>query len=435
MSVTGWGGVTLTVELDLSQSIGPAGGVTPYDTALWGLGVWGTDLWGAGPVWTDITASVLGLETSHGFSYELDAYQVGRLNLTLDNTSGDFSPDNPSSPYRLFGETTIAPLRKIRVTGSYAGIEFPLFFGRLDSWDEQFHGQEGGSVAVSALDIFADLAAWIGQPTALVGAGETYGNRVARILDAAGWKGARSIDTGRTTVQATTLAGSATSLLATASAAEGGVVWADASGMIVAEGRNSLIEKTRSNTTQITFANRDDDTALLYEADGINPSYDATLVKNYANYTREGGTAQVYSAQTSRDLFGDRVDSVTGLANDTDDDVAILARRAIGLNNYPERRVESLRFQPMRQPTQARTDLAWSLIAGQALALRSLVRLEHLTPQGFELNRWLFIRGCTHRITPTDWSVDLTFTSATVWHSLADSRWGAATWGQSAWSW
>ena len=434
MSVTGWGGVTLTVELGLSANPS-SGGVIPFGTGTWGVGTWDNDVWGDGPIWSDITASVLGIDISSGFSYEMDKYQAGRLALTLDNASGVFSTDNPSSPYWLFGQTTIAPLREIRVTASYGGVWWPEFAGRIDSWDESLD-MAGGTVSVTALDFLSDLAAWVGLPTTPVGAGETFGERCTRILDAAGWTGPRAIDTGKSTLQATDLAGSAVSQLEAAAAAEGGAVWVDATGMVRCEGRNSLLEKTGSITPQLYFTNHDMTSAdILYEPDSVSTAYDATTVVNVANYQRTGGTVQTSTSQTSRDLYGDRVESTSSLENAVDADVKILATRAIALGQFPERRVESLKFEPMRQPSQAQIAHVWQAIANQGTSLRSLVYFSHLTPQGFNVDRYLFVRGRKVRISPTDWTISLDFTSATVWQSLFDSQWDLATWGQSAWTW
>jgi hypothetical protein len=89
----------------------------------------------------------------------------------------------------------------------------------------------------------------------------------------------------------------------------------------------------------------------------------------------------------------------------------------------------------MRQPSQAQIDSAWQAIAGQGTSLRSLVDFSHRTPQGFDVDRWLYVRGRKVRITPTDWTMSLEFTSATVWQTLFDSRWDVATWSASAWTW
>jgi hypothetical protein len=235
--------------------------------------------------------------------------------------------------------------------------------------------------------------------------------------------------------QATDLAGSAVSQLEAAASAESGVVWVDASGTVCCENRDSLIEKTRSRDIQITFTNIDSYAlGVLYEPESVGTAYDATTVLNVASYQRTGGTVQTSTSQTSRDLYGDRVDSVTGLDNTTDADVKIIATQAVAINQFPERRVESLTFEPMRQPTEAQIDNAWESISSAATSLRSLVYFSHLTPQGFNVNRYLFIRGRKVRITPTDWTVSLDFTSATVWYALSDSQWNRARWGVSRWA-
>lgn len=434
MSVTGWNGVTLTVELALSAN--PSDPNAPdFGVGLWNVSFWGEDTWAAGEIFTDISEFVLGLDISSGFSYELDRYQTGRLSMSLDNVDGRFSVDDPTSPYRLLGDTTIAPLREIRVTASYEGVSWPEFYGRIDSWDESLE-MSGGTVQVTALDLNADLAAWTGFATTPVGADETFGARCNRILNAAGWGYARSVDVGKSTQQATDLAGSASSQLEAAAAAEGGAIWVDGAGTLRCEGRNSLLEKARSRDPQMTFSNVDTSANnVLYESGSVGTAYDATTVVNVASYERTAGTVQTSTSQTSRDLYGDRIETKTGLYNSLDADVKVLATRAIALYALPERRIESLTFSPMRQPTAAQVDNAWMEIAGEGTTLRSLVIFAHTAPQGFNVDRLLFIRGRKVRITPTDWTISLDFTSATVWQSLQLSIWDSGRWNSAAWSW
>ena len=444
MGQTGWGGVTLTVELDLSQStdVSPDNSTTGgpglflLEPGVWNVTEWDLSEWMAGPVFTDITEWVLGLDVNSGFSYEMSTYQTGRLALTLDNSDGRFSPDNPSSPYRLLGFTTIGMLRPIRVTATYNNVTWPLFAGRLESWTEEYQGAAGAVVQVTALDYFSDLADVELFPTSAVGAGDTFGARVNRILDAADWTGARSVDVGSATMQATDLGGSLLDQLRSAAEAEGGSVYASPNGTIHAEGRNALLEKDRSNKVQVTFSNVDgNDTAVAYETSSLTYEYDGSQVVNSSVFAVEGGVEQRHVNQESINLYGLRATSTTGLIAVNDSDALVLAKREVALFQSPERRVESLRFFPMLQPSPARIDEAWRALSTQRLQLRSLAKFEHDTNAGFTIDRYLYVRSLAHRITPSSWTVEVGFSSATVWQSLFASRWDVGVWGSSAWSW
>lgn len=436
MGITGWGGVTLTVELDLSQAVEDIGVGSLAGSSLWDVDQWDSGTWQAGATFTDISDWVLGLDTSAGFSYEMDSYQTGRLSLTLDNTDGRFSPDNPSSPYRIGDSTTIGMLRPIRVTASWQGFSWPLFYGRLEDWTERYQGTANATVEVTAVDVFADLAAvelFGGSPA---GGGELFGARINRILDAGDWKGARSVDVGNVAMQATTLEGSLLSLLSDVADAEGGIVYGSPNGTVHAEGRNALIEKERSNTVQVRFSNdADDELSVAYESGSLRYEYDGSQTVNSASFAVEGGSEQRYVDQDSVNLYGLRSRSASGLLAVDDVDALVLAQRLVVLYRSPERRVESLTFTPMLQPSDARRDLAWSVLASQRLQLRSLVRFEHETNAGFTIGRYLFVRSIGHRVSSSSWTVEIGFSSATVWQRLFDSRWGVGVWGSSGWSW
>lgn len=436
MPVTGWGGVTLTVEIDLSQAVENIGSSPASYLALWDVAAWDADTWEGGTTWTDVSQWVTGVKTNRSFSQELTAYTAGRLSLTLDNTDGRFSPDNLSSPYRVGSSTAIGILRPVRVTATYGGMSWALFTGRLEEWTEAYAGLEGARVDVSAIDGFADLGAFDGFEQPATGTSDGYGARIERILANAGYLGDRAVDVGVHTFQATTLAQNALTELKLTADSEGGAVWLAANGTFYADGQNALIEKARSNTVQVTFSNLDTDArGIGYELTGFSPAYDGSQVKNIAAYARVGGTQQSYIADASRALYGDRQASRTDLVCETDEQVQLLARRYVGLYSDPERRIEGVSFSPMLQPTAAKVAEAWSALATDRIQLRALVLLNHMTHAGFTITKHLFVRGISHSITPKGWDVDVTFTSATIWHALVDSRWDVGAWDTAAWSW
>lgn len=84
----------------------------------------------ANPTWVDVTAYVKAFQTSIGRQFELDAFQPGTAQVTLDNSTRRFDPLHATGPY--YGH--ILPRKKIRIvavdgdtylnltgtTGSYA---------------------------------------------------------------------------------------------------------------------------------------------------------------------------------------------------------------------------------------------------------------------------------------------------------------------------
>lgn len=223
-------GVTLTVEAALSAATSIYG--------LWDVAVWDFDDWGPDEVWTDISEFVRSVSTRRAFSRDLQAWEAGTCTLDLNNFDARFSPSNLSGPYSSGGITQIRPWRPIRITASYAGISYPVFRGYALAWSEYYEQPSpfggGAYCSVPCIDELGSLARFDGLAQPAVGAGETTGKRMHRVLDNAGHKGTRNIDDGHVTVQATTLAADAVTELKLTADSEGGALWIEADGTVTA---------------------------------------------------------------------------------------------------------------------------------------------------------------------------------------------------------
>jgi hypothetical protein len=80
--------------------------------------------------WTDITNKVRAGSIRRGRSNELEQTSAGVLNLTLDNRVRTFDPFYASGPY--YGKLTTR--KQIRVTATYSGTDYPLFYGHVSAW-------------------------------------------------------------------------------------------------------------------------------------------------------------------------------------------------------------------------------------------------------------------------------------------------------------
>lgn len=435
MSVTGWGGVTLTVEVDLSQAVEDIGAVVTSTGSLWDVGKWDEDVWLEGTQWTDVTAYVLGWSSDRAMSWDIQAYNAGQMKLRLDNSDGRFSPDNTNSPYRVGASTTIGVQRPIRIRASYGGVEFAPFTGRIETWDEFYDGVQGGYVEVTAVDAFAELGAADGYEQTPAGAGEGYAARMNRILDNAGHTGERRIDAGSHTFQATNLAKNALTELKLTADSEGGACWIGGDGIFYADGWDALLTKDRSTTPQVLFSNADDDTAVGFTMYPTNPKYDGSQIVNVAAYARVGSTEQVVTSPGSRQLYGQRRHARTDLVCENDTQVEALAQREVALFQFPEQRIEWLDFDPELQPSAARKVVAWEAVARGLLSLRNLIRVDYTTPAGFTITRMMYVRGIHHDVTADTWRIRVDTASATVPYRMLDSQWDAATWDESVWAW
>lgn len=447
MTVTGWGNWTeLTVEIDLSQSTS-IGDYTPDPDAplwLWDSGIWDdtASVWQAGVTWTDVTADVRSFNSSASFERQNDAFNASTAQIVLDNRSGDYSPDNTASPYRVGGVTTIGMWRAVRVSGTYAAdgdygnrSTFPIFAGYVRAWNEEFpeYGKDA-VVSVDLVDAFGKIAAFDGFAQTPIGAGELSGARIARILNNAGVLDAnRYLDAGTVTMQATTLEGNALSEMKLVADSEGGAVWCGPDGGIYFDNQRALIEKDRSRNWLLYFSDTGDTGSLAYES--IETSYDGDLVTNIAAYQRVGGAVQVSTSPSSRSVYGDRQESRTDLVCETDAQASLLANKRIALRQQAERRIESLTFKPNGQNTDAQKVIAWNALLG-FLQMRALCLVILTPPAGDQLQRLVFVSGISHTITADDWTIGLSFTSATEYIGYFGSLWDAGFWdGQDLWAW
>lgn len=106
------------------------------------------------PTWVDVTAYVKAFQTSMGRQFELDAFQPGTAQVTLDNSTRRFDPLHATGPY--YGH--ILPRKRIRIVVVVGVTEFPIWSGFVDTWPQQSRAWTG-EVALSATDGFGLLAA------------------------------------------------------------------------------------------------------------------------------------------------------------------------------------------------------------------------------------------------------------------------------------
>lgn len=109
-------------------------------------------------VWTDIASSVVAdsIEIKVGRESAQSDDQPGTLTLLIDNATGEWTPDNPTSaryPNWIEG-------KRIRVRVTKSATTYPRFVGRITSIVPDFPDDPSQSkVQVAAVDLLGDLAA------------------------------------------------------------------------------------------------------------------------------------------------------------------------------------------------------------------------------------------------------------------------------------
>lgn len=421
MSISLYGGtVTLTVEAALSVSSSGYG--------VWDVGVWDSATWGPDVIWTDISAYVRSVSTNRRFSRDLQAWEAGTAQIVLNNRDGRFSPSNLSGPYVSAGITQVRPWRPVRITATYNSTTYPLYRGYALAWEESYAGATAVTLGdvittVPCTDELGSLARFDGLEQTPVGASETSGTRLHRVLDNAGHAGERAIDDGRITVQATTLSSNCVTELKLTSDSEGGAVWVEADGTVTAADQYSLIESSRSRNSQVTYG--DGGGSEIPYAD-IQLQYNGDLLANIASFARTGGTAQTTTDEDSRALYGDRRYTRTDLVCETDDQVEGLTQLWIARYSTPEQRVVSVQLKPRRSASTMFPD-----VLGRRV--RDLVTVNRQPPGGYTISQQCHVAGISHTITPADWTTDIDLWSARPWTDFASSVWDTGLWDTARW--
>ena len=58
---------------------------------------------------------------------------AGQMIITLDNRSGDYDPDNSSSPWWLSGQTTLRADLRARIVATWSATSYVLYVGYLET--------------------------------------------------------------------------------------------------------------------------------------------------------------------------------------------------------------------------------------------------------------------------------------------------------------
>lgn len=380
-----------------------------------------------GTTWTNVTSYVRRINTarrqtsSDGVGWR---YQAGTATVVLDNTDRRFDPTNLAGPYVTSGVSLVKPGRPIRIRAVYASVTYYIWQGKVRRWPISWGRGPYSEISVPCTDGFADLQATDLAPVdPPVGGSELSSDRVARILDAAGWPaGDRVIDTGDLTLQATALGRSAGQELVLTNDSEAGELYIDGRNRVVFRRRSALFEETRSTVSQATFG----DSGAEHRYVSIVPQdFDDASIANRATVGRVGGIDQVADNLDSQAEYGIRSVKRTGLLHESDTDSATLAAFMAYTLGTPYPRIEGLTID-----LATSADAATKIPAVLNRDLGDLVTATHRPAAGgSSVSQAVFIRSVTHTIDPKGpkWLVGFTFQDA---RSFAFFTVGDATRGQ-----
>lgn len=344
----------------------------------------------------DVSDQVDGITTMRGRNAQADVFQTGTLTLRIVDQNGDFNPQNPNSPY--YGLLT--PLRKVQITATYGGIEYPIFSGFITSYTTTTPKMATDVVytTITAVDAFRLFQNSQITNVTLAAAGDLPGERVNAILDEIAWPPSmREIQYGSTIFQADPgTPRTALQALQTATISEYGALYINARGSVELHDREFCI--TSQATPPVVF--NDDGSEITY----FNAIWrlDDTQVYNSASITKIGGTAQIAQDQDSIDEYFVHSYNQTNLVMDTDQAALDYARAYVASRKDTRTRCDAIELD-LYTP-----DYNDGIIAALDLDFFDPVEITTNQPGNSTLSQTLQVFGVQHRVTPNSWKTTFT---------------------------
>ena len=344
----------------------------------------------------DVSDIALRVSIRRGRNRVLNSFEAGQATVVLEDTNGDYNPQNTSSPY----SGKLLPLRKIRIYADYddgSGLDrYYLFSGYITSFDNTFRlgNDEVSTVTFQCVDAFRLLQNV--QITTVAGssAGQTTGARIENLLDLASFPvSQRVIDVGDTLVQADPA--TSRSLLAACQnieQSELGGFFIDDEGNAVFLSRSTVSEK--ADETPLLF--NDNGTDISYQS--IDFAYDDTQIFNDITVTRLGGTAQNVQSTSSIETFFIHSGSRSDLLMQTDAEALDQASMLLNARENALLRIDSIGLNLMDSTASNR------IVAGLESDLFTLINVTKTGQASSTFTLELFVQGIQHDITPNTWT-------------------------------
>ena len=344
----------------------------------------------------DVSDQINTITTARGRNAQADQFQTGTMSLRIVDQNGDFNPQNPASPYY----TLLSPMRKVQITGTYAGITYPIFQGYITSYTTTTPRDVGDVVYTTITAVDAFRLAQNAQIATVAGtsAGQLSGARINNLLDAISWPASmRDIDTGLTTMQADPgTQRTALAAMQTVETSEYGALYVDAAGSFVFQDRT--VTTTSVNATPTVFT--DTGTGIAY-SNAVWVLNDV-LVYNQANITRTGGSVQTAENAASIAQYFLHSYNQQNLLMETDAVALDYARAYVASRAETTVRCDAITLDLMTANYSA------GIVAGLALDYFDPITITTTQPGSSTLTKTLQIFGVAMTITPNKWQVTFT---------------------------
>ena len=358
-------------------------------------GILGTNILGSTATeFADVTATTQAIAVRHGRDRVFEQYTTGQATVQFQDFTGDWNPENTSSPY--YGQ--IKPMRQLLITGTYNGTEYPVFAGYITSWDWSWQDQSAdyAMVTVTAEDGFRLLNLVNIENVTGAANKDLPGERIDQILDQIDWPTTmRDIDLGDTELQTDPgTIRTALSAIQTVENSDLGAFFMAPDGKATYYSRETLASKAAGAAT--TFS--DDGTNIAYQ--NIDLSLDETELSNIVTFTRHGGTPQTATSTTSIDEYFARTFERSDLVMETNTLALGKATQVLNYRKDVRLRVDSITLD-LSSPSNR-------IIPGLTLDIGDPIIVNKQMAAGTDLNLRITVQGVSHTITPDRWTTQFT---------------------------
>jgi hypothetical protein len=333
---------------------------------------------------TDVTRSI---NIKRGRNILRDTYEAGSATVRIYDQTGRFNPQNTSSD--LYGQLT--PLRKLRISATYAGTSYYLFSGYTTTYAYTYDQAENVSyVDITAVDGFRLFN--LANITAVTGSanGDDTGERIGKILDTVDFPNSlRSIETGNSLCQADpSSTRTALTAIINAEFSEQGAFYMDAEGQAVFKNRANVIAS--AGGTPIEFNQTGD---IPYK--NLKFAFDDKLIINQATITAIGGVAQFAEDAGSVATYFPHSVNYNDLVVQTDTDANNIARIYVATRSDTTIRIDEMTVDLLDPAVPTGTMLNIDYFQN--------VDISNIQPDGSTITKNLQVQGVAWDITPNRW--------------------------------
>lgn len=330
---------------------------------------------------TDVTRSI---RINRGRNIGRDIYEAGTCTVRIYDQTGRFNPQNTLSD--LYPNLT--PLRKLRISATYAGVTYYLFSGYTTDYVYSYDQAENVSyVDINASDAFRLLNLAVVSTVTGSSANQDTGTRINKILDTVQFPDSmRTMDTGNSLTQADP-ASSRTALAAIQNCefSEQGAFYVSPEGNVIFKNRSNTIAS--AGGTPIAFNQTG---GIPYK--NLKFAFDDKLIVNQANVTRIGGTTQTDTNATSVSTYFPHSVTFSDLVAQTDADCLDIAKIFVATRATTTIRIDEMSIDLYDPNVPADTILNMDYFTN--------VLISNIQPDGTTITKNLQIQGVSWDISP-----------------------------------